>query len=818
MERGIRIALVLCFILIASISFVSAGFFSDFWGRITGAASCGDGTCEVPGETSATCPQDCGGVSEAVCGNGITESGEQCDDGNAINDDACNNNCSITSCTDSDGGSNYDTKGTASNSLGTTRTDTCYTSISGVLESCSGGMCKLEEFICGDNNQVYVTFYVCPNGCLDGACVSEQETPECTDSDRGINIYEKGSCTSPNGTLYVDYCFDLSESPHLYEYSCSAQGECVGSNYQCTYGCSDGACVEREEDCILNELEVETCSYEGTDYIVRRGVQCNFEISYGGITEEFKLSQFSQITLKNGFVVQNVYPCNSAAITLLFSSSDCIDSDGGNEIYTKGQVYSYLENNVFWDICDNERASVSEVVCNADGSYERISSSCSNGCFNGACIIEGATCVDSDGGGPDYYERDDIYYDYGDFHKYGEVTIGGVIVKDYCPNEVDYIKDNTNYEDNTLIEMFCDEDPLGRGVGSNIKVYDCPNGCEDGACLRADFNFTAGGANYIELDKFELRDGVVDIPLLYGYGYYEANNTFVGIGKDANNRLVTAPSGSNLTFDKDTDDFFVASWASNNTEAESYVIRPTNFITDNSVNKVDFQYLKDGVWTTFKTKVLRGDVFSLGSLDFRILDISNIEHSVVLEPEFSGSGTSFGRLHDLNGNYMELPLVSELPLEEKIFDVFNFDGVVIEQWRAYWDNGRAVVEKIGSEDSGVSAASLYAQEIGKILDLEAEEEELLPCTDTDGGKSYIVKGDVVTGYGEALGDLCVGSGDYEGQLLEFYCGNEETDFGNTLTFEFKDCSDDEGFVCSRGKCRETNILLNIVNFIRDSIF
>jgi cysteine-rich repeat protein len=190
MKRGVRIALVLSFILIVSISFVSAGFFSDFWERITGKpiATCGDGVCETAlFETSATCPEDCGGMPEAVCGNGIAESGEQCDDGNVINNDSCTNNCTIASCTDSDGGSNYDIKGTASNSLGTTRTDTCYTSISGVLESCSGGMCRLEEFICGNNNQVYVTMYTCLYGCSDGACVSEQETPECTDSDGGSN-------------------------------------------------------------------------------------------------------------------------------------------------------------------------------------------------------------------------------------------------------------------------------------------------------------------------------------------------------------------------------------------------------------------------------------------------------------------------------------------------------------------------------------------------------------------------------------------------------------------------------------------------------
>ncbi len=34
-----------------------------------------------------------GGPGVADCGNGVVESGEQCDDGNAKDDDACHNDC-----------------------------------------------------------------------------------------------------------------------------------------------------------------------------------------------------------------------------------------------------------------------------------------------------------------------------------------------------------------------------------------------------------------------------------------------------------------------------------------------------------------------------------------------------------------------------------------------------------------------------------------------------------------------------------------------------------------------------------------------------
>jgi cysteine-rich repeat protein len=70
--------------------------------------SCGDGMCQQT-ESQTTCPLDCGcpnGESllpggtcgiPAVCGNGITEQGEECDDGamNGASDDGCKANCTL---------------------------------------------------------------------------------------------------------------------------------------------------------------------------------------------------------------------------------------------------------------------------------------------------------------------------------------------------------------------------------------------------------------------------------------------------------------------------------------------------------------------------------------------------------------------------------------------------------------------------------------------------------------------------------------------------------------------------------------------------
>jgi cysteine-rich repeat protein len=58
---------------------------------------CDDGVCNAT-ETCSTCSADCGTCP--VCGNGTPETGEDCDDGNAINTDDCLDTCVSPSCGD----------------------------------------------------------------------------------------------------------------------------------------------------------------------------------------------------------------------------------------------------------------------------------------------------------------------------------------------------------------------------------------------------------------------------------------------------------------------------------------------------------------------------------------------------------------------------------------------------------------------------------------------------------------------------------------------------------------------------------------------
>ncbi|MEK7137574.1 MAG: DUF4215 domain-containing protein, partial [Patescibacteria group bacterium] len=73
------------------------------------AAICGDGFVRSGVEVcddgpkngqAGFCNTTCGGPTPSACGNGVVEAGEQCDDGNTSNTDACLNSCVSAACGD----------------------------------------------------------------------------------------------------------------------------------------------------------------------------------------------------------------------------------------------------------------------------------------------------------------------------------------------------------------------------------------------------------------------------------------------------------------------------------------------------------------------------------------------------------------------------------------------------------------------------------------------------------------------------------------------------------------------------------------------
>ncbi|HLD37452.1 MAG TPA: hypothetical protein VJA86_02605, partial [Candidatus Nanoarchaeia archaeon] len=200
--------------------------------------------------------------SGSVCGNGACESGEEA---------SCTQDCGTQTitCTDSDGGKNYDVKGTANDKWGE-RTDSCQNEK------------QITEYYCQDDGTGKLAVWTigavdCPYGCSDGACLPAP-TPVC-----GNNICdneaEKTSCSQDCTSLIK--CSQNSECGQATttkscgskimpvvksgqpqfdsSYACKSESSCYcqspgtynsvcqcsfgESCNPCQYGCKEGECI-----------------------------------------------------------------------------------------------------------------------------------------------------------------------------------------------------------------------------------------------------------------------------------------------------------------------------------------------------------------------------------------------------------------------------------------------------------------------------------------------------------------------------------------------------------------------------------------------
>jgi hypothetical protein len=163
----------------------------------------------------------------------------------------------------------------------------------------------------------------------------------------------------------------------------------------------------------------------------------------------------------------------------------CTDSDGGLDFYEKGSVlFNYLGSRPIVEFndqcldfsnpdtgypvssCSGTGCTLDERGCNAENNMISNEFSCPNGCSDGACIelptVNGTTnvtvsCVDSDGG-LNYYVK-------------------GIVENSVNNSAMDICVSPT--ADYNLFEFKCESE--GRVSGS--YPYNCPNGCEDGACV-----------------------------------------------------------------------------------------------------------------------------------------------------------------------------------------------------------------------------------------------------------------------------------------------------------------------------------------------
>lgn len=228
----------------------------------------------------------------------------------------------------------------------------------------------------------------------------------CTDSDGGMNIYVKG--TASRGTVAkTDECTQRVWNGQAYQYNvvnlCSGDG------------------------CYVDEA---VCLSDGT-------------VGKGG-------SGQTDHQCPSG------YTCQDGACTT--STTACTDSDGGNNIYTKGTVV--YNGQSYTDNCLSNN-TVAEYFCD-NGKLNSASAGCPNGysCTDGACIAPSKSCTDSDGGQNIYVK--------------GIVTLGSQTYTDTCINS------------STVYEYYCPSPTIYPNDPNLFEAYStaCPSGyaCQDGAC------------------------------------------------------------------------------------------------------------------------------------------------------------------------------------------------------------------------------------------------------------------------------------------------------------------------------------------------
>jgi len=291
----------------------------------------------------------------------------------------------------------------------------------------------------------------------------------CTDSDGGIDYYEKGEITEYT-ILVPDYCIDSSRLKELY---CS-NGRSAETTYTCPSGCREGACVIEggKPNLIIESISLDYSatrvagvpSYTYTIYVKNIG---NTAASQSRLKTVVSPKQAQRIDVGNANEHYSMHGGATAPIPM----NDLISGDlilpGERERFTE-----YINpSQEGWVTIEAIADTYGEVSESNEGDNKLKKEFYVKKIFD----IK-AECSDSDGG-KEYYIKgmaDNRKNSIGSYWQDKCLSKDQIGEREWKYNEVyECTGNNCN-----LQEGYCD--------GDNVKniAYKCPNGCRNGACVK----------------------------------------------------------------------------------------------------------------------------------------------------------------------------------------------------------------------------------------------------------------------------------------------------------------------------------------------
>jgi len=306
-------------------------------------------------------------------------------------------------------------------------------------------------------------------------------------------------------------------------------------------------------------------------YVTGKDIFGNIYIKEPDYCRANNSSRLIEYSCQFNYVNKTEYNCqwgckDGACLRQTNQSYQCTDSDGGNNIYTKGVCTDAYGSNVA-DYCDQEAGGtkvggLEEVNCQyvpqgkGDASLQGKTSciytslTCPNGCSKGACIPGPTitTCYDSDGGDADQkYIKGYVISNQNSDNFTDECNLKVWNGQDYQYNSID---DNScTGSDCYVTEGMCiGSGKPGESIWPGVIPTFCENGCKNGACIRPSntvvslkdypsFMFSNGNfSGLIIIGKNAPADDVlygagIASSLLYGNTTVNINPFAVGIAK-----------------------------------------------------------------------------------------------------------------------------------------------------------------------------------------------------------------------------------------------------------------------------------------------